>query len=35
MQCCLTGFSFCSCVQIALKDLDFLVLNLALHREFI
>lgn len=35
MQCCLPGFGFCSCVQIALKDFDFLVLSLALHAEII
>lgn len=33
MQCCLLSFGFCSRVQIALKDFDFLVLNPALHTE--
>lgn len=31
MQCCPPGFGFCSHVQIALKDFQFLALNPALH----
>lgn len=33
MQCCLPSFGFCCCGQIALKDLDFLVLSPARHTE--